>query len=245
MIIAALRRVPVWSTPVDCRSSVQMLLCDCGVIHARRRVVLTGGPGAGKSAVLELIRLFFCEHVKTLPEAAGIIFGGRFPRSHTEPVLQAAQRAIYHVQRELESTGDAVNAAVVLCDRGTVDGAAYWIGAGNLFTSVGSTREAELARYDTVIHLRTPTSPRAYNHDNPLRVESVEEAAAIDQRILEHWSGHPHRIVVPATLDFLSKASHVLALLRDEVPECCRHHVRRFLWDGDSEIAPQRAGEGA
>lgn len=50
--------------------------CDCGDRHVPRRVVLTGGPGAGKTAVLELIRLFFCEHVKTLPEAAGIVFGG-------------------------------------------------------------------------------------------------------------------------------------------------------------------------
>ena len=47
--------------------------CDCTERHARRRVVLTGGPGAGKTAVLELIRLFFCEHVKTLPESASII----------------------------------------------------------------------------------------------------------------------------------------------------------------------------
>jgi predicted ATPase len=208
-------------------------------------VVLTGGPGAGKSAVLELIRLFFCEHVKTLPESASIVFGGRFPRSHHEAVQQAAQRAIYHVQRELEATGDAENAAVVLCDRGTVDCSAYWVGEGDLFTSVGTTLDAEFARYDTVIHLRTPSSPRAYNHDNPLRIESVDEAIAIDTRILEQWAGHPNRIVVPATLDFLSKASHVLALLRDEVPECCRHHVRTFMWDGDAPVSLPTAGERA
>lgn len=201
--------------------------------HPKRRVVLTGGPGAGKTAVLELIRLFFCEHVKTLPEAAGIVFGGRFPRDGREPLKQAAQRAIFHVQRELEATGDAENAAVVLCDRGTVDGAAYWVGAGDLFSAVGTTREAELSRYETVIHLRTPTSTRAYNQDNPLRIESVEEAAAIDARILAQWEGHPRRFIVDPTSDFLSKASHVLGLLRDEVPECCRHHVRTFLWDGE------------
>ncbi|MGC4085568.1 MAG: ATP-binding protein [Vicinamibacterales bacterium] len=200
--------------------------------------MLTGGPGAGKTAVLELIRLFFCEHVKTLPEAAGIIFGGRFPRNHREAVQQAAQRAIFHVQRELESTGDAEDAAVVLCDRGTIDCSAYWVGPGDLFASVGTTREIELARYDTVIHLRTPTSARDYNRDNPLRIESLEEADAIDRRILERWSGHPHRIIVPATEDFLSKAAHVLKLLRDEVPACCRHHVRTFLWDGDVHTAP-------
>ena len=29
------------------------------------------------------------------------------------------------------------NAAVVLCDRGSVDGAAYWTGSGDLFSAVG------------------------------------------------------------------------------------------------------------
>ena len=51
--------------------------CDCVDLHSPRRVVLTGGPGAGKTAVLELIRLFFCVHVTTLPEAAGIEPGDR------------------------------------------------------------------------------------------------------------------------------------------------------------------------
>ena len=157
--------------------------CDCLERHQARRIVLTGGPGAGKTAILELIRLFFCEHVKTLPEAAGIVFGGRFPRSDRTDLRQAAQRAIYHVQRELESTVAGENLAVVLCDRGTVDSAAYWQGPGDLFGAVGTTRQAELERYDAVIHLRTPTSPSAYNRDNPLRIESVEEATAIDRRI--------------------------------------------------------------
>jgi predicted ATPase len=218
--------------------------CDCVERHEKRKVVLTGGPGAGKTAVLELIRLFFCEHVKTLPESAGIVFGGRFPRDDREPVQQAAQRAIYYVQRELESIGAVENAAVILCDRGTIDCSAYWPGEGDLFTSVGTTREAELARYDTVIHLRTPTSARAYNRDNPLRIESMEEAGRIDARILDRWSGHPHRFVVEATADFLSKASHVLALLRDEVPECCRHEVRTFLWDGEARSIPSGAVTG-
>lgn len=205
--------------------------CDCNERHAPRRVVLTGGPGAGKTAVLELIRLFFCEHVRALPEAAGIVFGGRFPRSDRPPLRQAAQRAIYHIQRELEAVADADNAAVVLCDRGTVDCAAYWIGEGDLFSAVGTTRASELARYDTVIHLQTPTWSQAYNHANPLRVESVDEAAAIDRKIVEQWSDHPRRVIVAPTEDFLQKAAQALAILRLEVPECCRHHVRRFFWD--------------
>lgn len=206
-----------------------------------RRVVLTGGPGAGKTAVVELIRLFFCKHVTTLPEAAGIVFAGQFPRSDAPPLRQAAQRAIYHVQRELESVADTENAAVVLCDRGTVDCGAYWTGEGDLFSSVGTTRATELARYDAVIHLRTPTSPHAYNRRNPLRVESIEEASAIDEKIAAQWSEHPRRFVVEATEDFLHKAARALALLRSEVPECCRHHVRRFFWDDEgSTQVPDR-----
>ena len=205
--------------------------CDCREQHVPRRVVLTGGPGAGKTAVLELIRFFFCDHVTRLPEAAGIVFAGRFPRSERPPLRQAAQRAIYHVQRELEAVADTENAAVVLCDRGTVDCAAYWTGDGDLFSAVGTTRAIELARYDAVIHLRTPTSPHAYNRENPLRIESMEEAATIDARIALEWSAHSRVLVVDPTEDFLHKAARALALLRREVPECCRHHVRRFFWD--------------
>ena len=212
--------------------------CDCTQQHRPRRVVLTGGPGAGKTAVLELIRLFFCVHVKTLPEAAGIVFGGGFPRSDRVVLRQAAQRAIYHVQRELEATAAVENAAVVLCDRGTVDCSAYWAGEGDLFAAVGTTHARELARYDAVIHLRTPTSPAAYNHQNPLRHESVEEAAVIYARIKDQWSGHPRCFFVDPSEDFLTKASQTLALLRNEVPECCRHHVRTFLWDGDARVEP-------
>ena len=47
-----------------------MKSCACRDPHPLRRVVLTGGPGAGKTAVLELIRQSLCEHVKVLAESA-------------------------------------------------------------------------------------------------------------------------------------------------------------------------------
>lgn len=191
-------------------------------------MVLTGGPGAGKSAVLELARLFFCGHVERLPEAAGIVFGGRFPRNGQLEVRQAAQRAIYHVQRELEATVTAHNAAMVLCDRGTPDGSAYWEGDTDLWSAVGTTRSDELARYHAVIHLRTPHAHH-YNFDNPLRTESHDEAQAIDLRIAQAWSGHPRVFSVPASDDFLRKAAQALGMVWDLVPECCRRPSRPFL----------------
>lgn len=199
--------------------------CECSETHARRRVVLTGGPGAGKTAILELIRQSFCAHVKVLPEAAGIVFGGGFPRGQGAELRRAGQRAIFHVQRELEAAADAENPAVVLCDRGTVDGGAYWPGPGDLWSSVGTTLAAELTRYDAVIHVRTPSLSSGYGRQNPLRIESAAEAAAIDSHIAQLWATHPRRFVVDASQDFLDKAARALDILRGEMPECCRAHV--------------------
>ena len=203
-----------------------MVACECKGVHRRKRVVLTGGPGAGKTALLELIRQSFCAHVRVLPEAASIVFGGGFPREDDEISRRAAQRAIFHVQRELESAVDSHNPAIVLCDRGTVDGLAYWPGnADELWSSVGTTLETELARYDAVIHLRTPALEHGYNHQNPLRTESAEMAAEVDARIAVAWAMHPRRLIVESSSDFLDKAARALALLREELPHCCKQHV--------------------
>jgi len=199
--------------------------CGCDFVHRPRRVVLTGGPGAGKTAVLEVLRRAMCKHVHVLPEAAGIVFGGGFPRGTTPALRRPAQRAIYHVQRELEATTVDVNAAIVVCDRGTVDSLAYWPGPGELWSEVGTTSGDELARYDAVIHLRTPPRGGGYNHDNPLRIETAAEAAAIDERIVAAWARHPHRFEVPATLAFVAKVARTLALVHRELPACCREHT--------------------
>jgi len=195
--------------------------CSCSRPHQRRRIVLTGGPGAGKTAVLELVRQSFCQHVLVLPESASILFRGGFPRSERPADRRAAQRAIFHVQRELERAADERDgSAIVLCDRGTVDGAAYWPGPDDFWESVGTTREAELARYHLVLHLRVPPVA-GYNHHNPVRVESAAEAAAIDERITRAWAGHPDRRFVESTTDFVDKAQATLRLLGAALPDCC------------------------
>lgn len=199
--------------------------CACTTHERPKRIVLTGGPGAGKTAVLELVHHAVCRHVKVLPEAAGILFGGGFPRGGSALARRSAQRAIFHIQRELEVAMSELDAAILLCDRGTVDGMAYWPGPDDFFATVGTTRLDEIARYDAVIHLRTPAGEDGYNRSNPLRVETAAEAAAIDRRIAEAWSGHPHIHVVDSTRDFLAKVQQALAVLRDELPECCRRSL--------------------
>ena len=65
--------------------------CSCALEHAPRLVVVTGGPGAGKTAVLEVARRELCRHVHLLPEAASILWRGLFRRHTTLPGRKAAQ----------------------------------------------------------------------------------------------------------------------------------------------------------
>jgi predicted ATPase len=181
-------------------------------------VVLTGGPGAGKTAVLEVIRRNFGDQVEVLPEAASILFKGGFPRNGDSVHRRAAQRAIFHVQRELERMAQEEGAhAVALCDRGTLDGLAYWPeDPATFWSDLATTSGPELARYHAVIHLRTPPA-RHYNHKNPIRIESPAEAAVIDERILQVWSAHPRRYIVDSTVDFLDKLVRVLSIINAQL----------------------------
>lgn len=213
--------------------------CRCdGSPHVPRLVVLTGGPGGGKTAVLEVIRKNFCQHVAVLPEAASILFGGGFPRSSSFHGLRSAQRAIARVQMEMERLHlDEGRCAVALCDRGTVDGLAYWPGdPADLWRELGTSREAELRRYSAVIHLRVPPDGQGYGHSNPLRIESAEQAAAIDARIAEAWRGHPRLTEINSSRDFLVKLQRAVDAIRAEVPDCCKGHDVPGLGGGNPAL---------
>jgi predicted ATPase len=190
-------------------------------MHRPKRVVLTGGPGAGKTAVLEMLAHEVCRHVVISREAAGILFAGGFPRGDSAAMRRGLQRAIYHVQLEIETVLADANPAVMLLDRGIVDGGAYWPGPDDFWTAVGTTREQALARYDAVIHLRSPNGANGYGHQNPFRIETAAEARVIDGRVLEAWRGHPNRYVIDSSPDFLVKAERALALVRAQIPTCC------------------------
>lgn len=188
---------------------------------ACRFIVLTGGPGAGKTAVMEAARQIFAKNVAILPESASIVYSGGFPRLGTPVSIRSAQRAICRVQEEIELfTVEEGSAFVALCDRGIADGAAYWPeGPDSFFEAIGISRQSVFSRYHTVIHLRTPTPAFGYDHSNPMRTETAEEAALLDRRIELAWSGHPNRLIVPATESFTEKLEHVTDLITAALPQ--------------------------
>ncbi len=204
------------------------LPCPCnGSHHKTQLVVVTGGPGAGKTALLELARRVSCDHVAVLPEAATIVFGGGFPRLRDPPARRTSQRAIFHVQHELEelarSRGDV---ALALCDRGTLDGLAYWPGEEDRYWGeLRTTRREQLARYAAVVHLQVPPRDHGYA-PTELRIETPEEAAAIDVAIARAWADHPRVEHVKSTANFMEKIDTAARILQRLAPPCCAVAVR-------------------
>jgi predicted ATPase len=191
-------------------------------MQKRRRIVLTGGPGGGKTTAADLLRRELGSRVVVVPEAATILFAGGFPRSQQWDANRAAQSAIFHVQRNLEDVQSALYPErVLLCDRGTVDGAAYWYdGQDAFFHTVGTNLDAELARYDAVVFFETAAvAGLSIEGGNPVRNESLSQAVELDARLRALWSRHPRFTLVPHSSSFLEKIMGALAILQRLVSE--------------------------
>lgn len=183
-------------------------------------IVLTGGPGGGKTAILELAQKIFCQHVAFVPEAATIVYGGGFWRIPEPRGIKAAQRTICFIQRELEKLVlESPDCIMGVCDRGIIDSIGYWPDSElDFWQEIGRTRQETYAHYDLVIHLKTPTTAKlGYNFDNPVRNESVDEAVKLDEKIQAVWEGHPNRVIIEPKEDFMEKASLVFELIRGKL----------------------------
>lgn len=189
--------------------------------NGRCRIVVTGGPGGGKTTAADLFRREIGERVVVVPEAATLLFNGGFPRTGDTAARMAAQRAIYHVQQNLEDAQAGLfPERILLCDRGTVDGAAYWPDSpGTFFGAVGTTEERELARYDAVIFFESAAVGGLLIEGNPVRTESLDEAVALDGKLRAVWSRHPRFVVVPHDTSFVKKIMFGLAALESLVAQ--------------------------
>ncbi len=197
--------------------------CSGAVEQPPRLIVLTGGPGAGKTAVLEFFRKIFCEHVAILPEAASILFSGGFWRISGVTGERSAQRAIFEVQKELETMfKEEKRWSLGLCDRGSLDGLAYWPGSeDDFFKSLNTTKEKEYAKYEAVIHLRAP-AVKDYNHHNPQRIETAEAAILIDHKIHEVWKNHPKYHQISSEDFFSEKIYRAVKTVSPFLPACSK-----------------------
>jgi hypothetical protein len=151
-----------------------------------------------------------------------MLWNGGFPRPEQPDAKCSAQTAIYYVQRGLEDIQTALYPdRVLVCDRGTVDGGAYWPhGSDDYFSTVGSSHDAELDRYDAVIFFESAAvGGLGFESENRFRTESQNQAAHLDSRLRELWSPHPNFTVIPHTTSFFRKMTIGLGILESVVSQ--------------------------
>ncbi|WP_235839600.1 AAA family ATPase [Cognaticolwellia mytili] len=177
-------------------------------LHIKKRIVITGGPGGGKTTALDLIRREFNGRIASVPESATMIFSGGIERASNNSVLKTQQAAIFNLQKHLEDIQRATYPeCLVLCDRGTLDGLAYWPGTEeNFFKQMNTSIEEEFSRYDAVIFFETAAkSGESIRSNNPIRNESETAAIKLDKKLQQIWSKHPNFNLVGSSESFIRK----------------------------------------
>ena len=189
-----------------------------------KKIVLTGGPCAGKTTALTELEKEFTEkgyQVLMVPEAATILINnGIRPFGPYKLKTVDFQRQVIKLQLTLEDlaleTAKKTNCpSIILCDRGILDDKAYvtkeeW---QQLLKEFDTTDLNIMNRYDSIIHLRTAALGKEefYTLDNnSARTETVDEARQKDKDTLASWLGHEKLKIIGNESTFEDKIKAVV-----------------------------------
>lgn len=200
------------------------------------KIVLTGGPGGGKTTILNNItkRLQFLGYqVFIVPETARIfIENGVKPNPEDYNYTMQYQDAILKEQLLREKTTEYFaqlyekynsNKTIILYDRATIDNRAYLPTQDDFEFILKNNNVSELElidKYDLVIDLVSlaVTSKNGYVNDKA-RTESPEMAKELDKKTTEAWLLHPNLKIILPTDNLFEKEeivmAHILGLLED------------------------------
>ncbi len=188
------------------------------------KIVITGGPCAGKTAAMRGIKTKFEPlgyTVLFVPETATeLISGGVAPR--TCGTVLEYQIYQMHLQTEKERIFESAaqnmqgDKFLIVCDRGMADNKAYM--SEEEFAAAlehfGWNEVTVRDSYDAVFHLTTAAkgAEEFYTtENNAARIETPEQARALDDRLIAAWTGHPHLRVIPNAQRFEDKQNRLLA----------------------------------
>ena len=194
-----------------------------------KRIVLTGGPCAGKTTALVRIIEHFSNlgfKVFTVPEVPTMYSqGGWSYLTPNHDLYYEGELAILRTQLALEDSfmrlaETCTKPTFIVCDRGTMDISAYIDPAmwEELCQKCGTNSNELRQRYDAVLHLvsaadgaeqyyTTATNSTRYEQANE---EGLRIARDLDKKVNRAWTGHPHLRVINNHDDFDAKLNRVI-----------------------------------
>lgn len=187
------------------------------------KIVLTGGPCAGKTTALSWIGNYFSDRgysVLFVPETASeLIPNGVAPWTcKTNYEYQYIQTQLQKVKEKLferAAKGMHNDKILIVCDRGFSDNKAYMTDAEFkcLLNEFHTSEVKERDSYDAVFHLVTAAKGKeeAYTlSNNQARTEGLEKAREIDDKLIAAWTGHPHFRIIDNSTEFEEKLERLL-----------------------------------
>ena len=196
------------------------------------KIVLTGGPSAGKTTGLSWIQNAFNKlgyAVLFVPETATeLISNGAAPWNCVSNLdyQRCQMRMQLDKERVYEQAARALKAdkVLIVCDRGAMDNRAYMDESefACLLEEFGTDEVQLRDTYDAVFHMVSAAkgAEEFYTtENNAARTEGIRQARELDDRLIAAWTGHPHLRVIDNATDFEEKLKRLIAEIRSFLGE--------------------------
>ena len=199
-----------------------------------KKIVLTGGPCAGKTTALVKIMAHFSSigyKVFIIPELPTLFLqAGMDYLTDNKDLFYEGEKATLEMQIALEDkflqmAKSVKQPVLIVCDRGAMDISAYmnpvlW---NQIISDAKMNNEMLRSRYDAVLHLVSAADGAEQFYTiatNNKRTEGIELARILDKKVIQAWSEHPHLRVINNHEDFETKLERVLQEISDvlEIP---------------------------
>ena len=196
------------------------------------KIVLTGGPCAGKTTTNERIEEFFAKlgyAVFTLPEAATLFIkaGAEFLTEDKHlyfEIHKNMMRFLLEMEEDFYRIAEATGKpALIINDRGAMDLSAYMTPEDwqELLRQTNHTESELLGRYKAVFHLCTSAkgAPHSYTlSNNSARMEeTLAEAIQVDDNLIKAWEKHPNLHLIQSEEFVKDKIDKVLLGIANEL----------------------------
>lgn len=208
------------------------------------KVVLTGGPGGGKTSVLNAIKnLAITEEgykniiklgdkkikLVTISETATELISSGIPPTEAERIYDF-QDILFEIQKSKEESsikslrfGYDTDIILFLYDRGLLDGMAYLDKKGE-FEDIMASKDVKeldiLDKYDLVLDLLSTATcaPEKYGFEsNEARFEDVEWAKSVDRKTSAAWVGHRNMKLFDSGVSLEEEVNNVIEYLKDYI----------------------------